>query len=248
MSKIKQLEQIGAATLQLDITDQQARINDTIQQAIAIYGHVDVLINNASYVAIGLLKDLRDEDYLAQFNTNVSGTTKVTRAILPHFRQRRSGTLLFIGSLSGWVGHLGVSAYASSKFAIEGIVEAISKEVAGFGITTLLIEPGRFRTKLLSEANMKPIETKILDYAEFSSTMIKGVSGESGNQPGDPVKLVEIIIDLVKEEGIAKGRDVPFRLPLGEDCYDEMIAKVNETSKILVDWKDVILSTNIETA
>jgi NAD(P)-dependent dehydrogenase (short-subunit alcohol dehydrogenase family) len=142
LSKIAHLEQSGAAILQLDITDPQQTIRDTISKAITIYGRIDVLINNASYVSIGTWEDLEPEDFVAQFDTNVFGTIKVTRALLPHFRSRRTGILVFIGSLSGWIDHPGVSAYGGSKFALEGIVEGLSRETAHLGIQSLLVEPG----------------------------------------------------------------------------------------------------------
>jgi hypothetical protein len=97
---------------------------------------------------------------------------------------------------------------------------------------------------LLSSRNMKAKETSIPDYSDFSKALLTGVAGEDRAQPGDPVKLVEIILDLVRQEGIAKDREVPFRLPLGIDCYDEMKAKLEETLKLLEDWKDVIRSTD----
>jgi NAD(P)-dependent dehydrogenase (short-subunit alcohol dehydrogenase family) len=141
LEQLKHLEDAGAAILQLDITDSQQSIRDIVAKAIGIYGRIDVLVNNASYVTSGIWEDLeyaflnnfpevsqayshygRYEDFLAQFNTNVFGTIKLTRALLPHFRQRQTGTMIFIGSLSGWIGHPGVSAYAGSKFALEGKV------------------------------------------------------------------------------------------------------------------------------
>lgn len=142
LEKIEQLKQVGAAVLQLDLTDSQQNIRETVSRAINIYGRIDVLVNNAAYIAVGNWEDLeyvslgesplwlktianiedRPEDFLAQFDTNVFGTIRVTRALLPHFRQRRNGTMVFIGSLSGWIGHPGVGAYAGSKFALEGIL------------------------------------------------------------------------------------------------------------------------------
>jgi hypothetical protein len=146
--------------------------------------------------------------------------------------------MVFIGSLSGWIGHPGVSAYAGSKFALEGslpsldimlsnhlltmtpelgIVEGLWRETSPLGIKTLLFEPGRFRTKLLSSGNMKAAASTIPEYAEFSKSLMGGLAQEDQTQPGDPVKLVEIILDAVRQEGIVKGREVPFRLPLGTD-------------------------------
>lgn len=170
----------------------------------------------------------------------------MTRAVLPHLRQRRTGTIVFIGSLSGWIGHAGCSAYAGSKFALEGIVEGLSRETAHLGIRTLLIEPGRFRTKLLSSDNMKAVKSAIPDYADFSEAQLNGLAKENRRQPGDPLKLVEIILDLVRREGVANGRDIPFRLPLGVDVYDDIKNKCEETLRMLEEWRDTIRSTDYE--
>lgn len=120
LSRIAHLEQLGASTLQLDITSSQSSIDATIAKAISIYGRVDVLVNNAAFIQIGTLEDLQYEDWVKQFDTNVFGTIKVTKAVLPHFRERKSGCMVFISSLSGWVGHDACGAYAGSKFALEG--------------------------------------------------------------------------------------------------------------------------------
>jgi NAD(P)-dependent dehydrogenase (short-subunit alcohol dehydrogenase family) len=186
----------------------------------------------------------RYEDWLAQFDTNVFGTIKVTKALLPHFRERRSGTIVNISSLSGWIGHPGIGPYAGSKFALEGISESLRDETSDFGIKTLLIEPGRFRTKLLSSGNMKPAPSKIPDYVEKSKVLIKGLEDSDMKQPGDAEKLCEIVLDLVRKEGVAKGREVPFRMPLGIDVFDDVKAKCEETLQLFEEWKDVIRSTD----
>ncbi|KAJ9615700.1 hypothetical protein H2200_001776 [Cladophialophora chaetospira] len=244
VEKIKHFEQAGAAILQLDITDTQQSIKDTVARAIEIYGQIDVLVNNAAYIAIGTWEDLEPEDFQAQFDTNVFGTLRITRALLPHFRTRRAGTNVFIGSLSGWIGHPGCGAYAGSKHALEGMVESLYHETSHLGIQTLLIEPGRFRTLLLSSQNMRAAPTKVAENAEFNKARLDGLATENQRQPGDPGKLSEIVVDLVRREGVAKGREVPFRLPLGIDCFNDVQAKCEETLKLLEDWKDVIRGTD----
>lgn len=207
----------------------------------------------------------RYEDFLAQFDTNVFGTIKTTQAILPHFRQRRAGKMVFISSLSGWVGEPGISAYNGSKFALEGIsplpiplschlpltttaqiglVESLNRETSPLGIKSLLIEPGRFRTKLLSSGNLKAFSTKIPDYADFSKALLKGMAEADQNQPGDPIKLVEIVVDLVRQEGTAEGKEIPLRLPLGSDCFNDVKAKCEETLKMLKEWEPMIKGTD----
>ena len=112
------------------------------------------------------------------------------------------------------------------------------------GITTLLIEPGRFRTKLLSAGNMKAVPSKIPEYEISSKDKMEGLAAEDQAQPGDPKKLVKIVLDLVRKEGIAEGKDIPFRLPLGTDCYDEIEAKCKETLGMLQEWAPIIRSTD----
>jgi hypothetical protein len=139
---------------------------------------------------------------------------------------------------------MGDSAYCGSKFALEGVVEGLNNEVSHFGIKSLLIEPGRFQTRLLSETNMRGALSKIPAYAENSKALMEILRKEDWNQPGDSAKLAKIVIDLVKQEGIAAGRDVPFRLPLGIDVYDDIKAKCEATLRLLEEWKDVIRSTD----
>ncbi|KAI1441942.1 NAD(P)-binding protein [Annulohypoxylon stygium] len=244
LSKITHLSQAGAATLELDVTHSQQAINDAVAQAIAIYGRVDVVVNNAAYVAAGSWEDVGHDELLAQFDTNVFGVVKVTRAILPHLRKKKSGTMVFISSLSGWHGHAFTGPYAGSKFALEGLVESLSRETEGFGIKTLLIEPGRFRTMLLSPENLQSKRSKIADYEKASEAHANGLAQEDRMQPGDTKKAVKIIVDLVRKEGCAEGKEVPFRFPLGTDCYDTLKEKCEETLSLLQDWKEVINSTD----
>ncbi|KAI1872094.1 uncharacterized protein JN550_004297 [Neoarthrinium moseri] len=242
--KIEHLKDTGADALQLDITDTQGNIDAVIAKAVSLYGRIDVLVNNAAYIAAGTIEDLDCEQFLEQFNTNLFGTIKVTKSVLPYFREQHHGMLVFIGSLSGWIGHPGVGAYASSKFALEGLAEAVHKETCDLGIRTLLVEPGRFRTNLLSQENLKSIASAIPDYLELSEGLLTRLKEQNQTQPGDPRKLVDIIIDMVREEGVANGREVPFRLPLGLDVYDDMKDKCTSTLKLLQDWQDVIRSTD----
>ncbi|KAI1458761.1 NAD(P)-binding protein [Annulohypoxylon moriforme] len=244
LSKIAHLGQLGAATLELDVTHSQQVINDAIARAIAIYGRIDVLVNNAGYVVSGAWEDVEYDRLLAQFDTNVFGVVKVTRAVLPHLREKKSGTMVFISSLSGWHGHAFIGPYAGSKFALEGLVESLSRETEGLGIKTLMIEPGRFRTMLLSPENRHTTTSKISDYEKASKVHADGLAQGDRTQPGDTQKAVKIIVDLVRKEGCASGREVPFRFPLGTDCYDTLKEKCEETLRLLQDWNQVINSTD----
>lgn len=112
----------GVSVLELDITDPQTVINDTIQRAIAIHGRIDVLVNNAGHVQIGVWEHLNVEDWVRQFDTNVFGTIKVTKAVLPYLRAKKQGTMVFISSINGFVAHPGVGPYSASKHALEGMI------------------------------------------------------------------------------------------------------------------------------
>jgi hypothetical protein len=124
------------------------------------------------------------------------------------------------------------------------MVESLWRETQPFNIQTLLIEPGRFRTLLLSENNRKDAAPRIPDYAEAVEKHYTGLDAESENQPGEVQKGVSIIVDLVRKEGVAEGRTVPFRFPLGTDCYEEAKEKLDEMNIVMEEWKTTILSTD----
>ncbi|KUL91622.1 hypothetical protein ZTR_01365 [Talaromyces verruculosus] len=244
VDSLQPLKDAGAAVLQLDVTSTQETLNVIITDAIAVYGHIDVLVNNAGYIAAGAWEDTPDAEIRANFETNVFGVLKVTKAILPHFRQRRSGTSVFISSRSGWCGDPFVGPYSGTKFALEGLVESLWRETTPLGLKTLLIEPGRFRTLFLSKDHLKVRQSSIGDYADRSEAFNQMLSTEDCTQPGDVEKAVSIILDLVRREGVATGKEIPFRLPLGEDCYESIKEKCEETLRTLEEWKDVITSTS----
>lgn len=244
VESLKLLKAKGATAMQLDVTSDQNALSDIIADALSVHGQIDVLVNNAGYVLAGALEETPVEKMREQFETNVFGPLKLARAILPHFRQRRAGINVFISSLSGLVGHALTGPYASSKFALEGMVESMWRETQPFNIQTLLIEPGRFRTLLLSEGNRKDAASTISDYEEAVAKHYAGLNAESENQPGDVQKGVSIIVDLVRKEGVAEGRKVPFRFPLGTDCYEESKKKLDDMNQVMNDWKTTILSTD----
>ncbi|KAJ4386952.1 hypothetical protein N0V85_007884 [Neurospora sp. IMI 360204] len=241
--------QHDVSVLQLDVTASQESLNETIADAIKIYGRIDVLVNNAGYVALGGWEDLGYDGFVKQFETNVFGLLKVTNAILPHMRGRRSGTLVFMSSLSGWKGDGFCGAYAGSKFAVEGMVEALQKEVEPFGIRTLLIEPGMFRTNLLSPGNVLGNVSQIDDYKEGSERILRAFANADLKQRGDPAKAVEIIMDVVHNETfsplIEEHGPVKLRLPLGWDAFMTLKIKCDDTLRLLSEWERVITSTDV---
>ncbi|KAF7937839.1 uncharacterized protein EAE97_007635 [Botrytis byssoidea] len=231
--RIKHLKDAGAATMSLDVTDSQAELDAKIQEALKIYNGIDVLINNAGYIEAGLVEDVTHERLVASCNTNLFGPINLTRSILPHFRQRKAGTIIFMGSVGGWQGEVGAGPYCVGKFGLE---ECLQKETSQFGIRTVIIEPGYYRTKVYSEANYEPTQTAL-------EGMVKAVDG---NQPGDTKKAADRIVDIVRREGLAAGKETPLRLPLGPDCLQQIKDKCLSTLKILEDWEELIVSTKLD--
>ncbi|KAF5572774.1 Zn(II)Cys6 transcriptional activator [Fusarium pseudoanthophilum] len=243
-ARIKSLASQGAAVLELDVTDSQDSIDQIISNAIAIYGRIDVLVNNAGFVAAGSWEDLSYNEFVSSFETNVFGPIKVTRAVLPHMRARKSGTMVFISSLSGWIGHQFTGAYAGSKFALEGVVESLHNETKSLGLRTLLMEPGRFRTPLLSTGHLLPKQSQIPDYESASETYHNHLHGGDLKQPGNPERFVKIVLDLVRQEGCAQGRTIPFRLPVGKDAVEEIEAKARGILETMQEWDSIITETD----
>lgn len=188
----------------------------------------------------------RHEDLLAIFNTNVFGPINLTRSILPHFRGQQAGTLVFIGSGAAWQGNPGISAYNGTKNALQGMVEGLQQEVAPFGIKTLLVEPGSFRTSFLDPRNVNMASAKFEAYEEYNTWLKELVKSLNGAQVGDTPKGVEFIVDAVKGEGWAEGKEVPFRLILGTDGLKTVMDKAKEVIALCEKWGDEFSSTDVE--
>lgn len=154
--------------------------------------------------------------------------------------------MVFIGSRSGWYGDPFCGAYAGSKFALEGLVESLRWETQPFGIKTLLIDPGRFRTPFLSSSGgMTIVEPKVDAYRAAYQEFQGNIAKEDGTQPGDVQKGVGVILDLVRREGVAKGKEIPFRVPLGTDCFETIKEECEDTLAVLKEWEPVIKGTDI---
>ncbi|KAL1590062.1 hypothetical protein WHR41_01436 [Cladosporium halotolerans] len=232
--------------LPLDVTSPQDEIEKAVEQAIAVWGKVDVVVNNAGYSQVGTWEDISPEMLFACFNTNVFGAHRVTRALLPHFRQRRSGWMVFVSSLSGLVGHPMTSAYAGSKFALEGMVESLAAETAPLGLHTLLVEPGRFRTEI-SSSDKSPVHiSEVPEYAEMSRFVRDYLRDLSGKQQGDPAKLANVVLDFVRGEGVAEGKEAPLRILLGGDALQDVKGKTERLLGSINEWEHVTTSTDFE--
>jgi NAD(P)-dependent dehydrogenase (short-subunit alcohol dehydrogenase family) len=190
--------------VELDITDPDAAETATAA-AVDRFGHIDVLVNNAGNFYAGYFENISPEQFRAQMETNFFGPLNVTRAILPVMRTQRSGQVITISSLAGLVGQEFVAAYAASKFALEGWMESLRFDLEPFGIKTMLVEPGFFRTELLVEGSSTiwP-ELQIDDYAERTEQTIEAWKGMNGQQGGDPQKLGQALVILADSDELPK--------------------------------------------
>jgi NAD(P)-dependent dehydrogenase (short-subunit alcohol dehydrogenase family) len=183
-----------------------------VAAAIDRFGRIDVLVNNAGNFYAGFFEELPPEDFRAQIETNLFGPIDITRAVLPVMRSQRRGFIVTISSTAGISGQAFVSAYAAAKFGIEGWMESLTPEVAPFGIRTMLVEPGFFRTELLTEESTKYPEPSIDDYAEKTRTTVSAWKAMNGLQGGDPAKLAKALVQLAGEA------QPPLRWPAGADA------------------------------
>jgi NAD(P)-dependent dehydrogenase (short-subunit alcohol dehydrogenase family) len=185
-----------------------------VAAAVKRFGHIDVLVNNAGNFYAGFFEELPPEDFRAQVETNLFGPVNVTRAVLPVMRAQRRGLVVTISSTAGISGNPFTSAYAAAKFGLEGWMESLMPEVAPFGIRTMLVEPGFFRTDLLTEQSTKYPKPSIEDYATKTSETVAAWKGMSGLQGGNPAKLANALVQLAGQA------EPPLRWPAGADAVE----------------------------
>ena len=171
-----------------------------MQAAVERFGRIDVLVNNAGNFYAGFFEEISPEDFRAQVETTLFGPMNVTRAVLPVMRAQRSGLVVTISSTAGIVGQEFCTAYAASKFGVEGWIESLTPEVAPFGIRTMLVEPGFFRTELLTPESTNYAEPSIDDYAERTEQTVAAWNGMNGQQGGDPAKLANALVQLASQD------------------------------------------------
>jgi NAD(P)-dependent dehydrogenase (short-subunit alcohol dehydrogenase family) len=212
----------------LDVTDPSAA-TAAVEAAVERFGHLDVLVNNAGSFNAGFFEEMTPEDFRAQIETTLFGPVNVTRAALPQMRAQRSGLVVTISSTAG-IAATGefLSAYSASKFGVEGWMEGLAPEIQPFGIRTMLVEPGFFRTELLSPQSTNYAEPSIEDYAERTRATVAAWKGMDGQQGGDPAKLADTLVQLVTLD------DPPLRFAAGADAVDVF----EEKAKTLLEQAD----------
>jgi NAD(P)-dependent dehydrogenase (short-subunit alcohol dehydrogenase family) len=207
--------------VKLDVTsteDAQA----AAQAAVDRFGSLDVLINNAGNFYAGFFEEITPDDFRAQVETNLFGPLNVTRAVLPFMRKQRSGLVVAISSTAGLGGLTFCTAYSAAKFGIEGWIESLAPEIEPFGIRTMIVEPGSFRTDLLTTGSTKYAESTIEDYAERGKQTVTAWEGLNGKQPGDPIKLAAALVKLASQD------QPPFRWSAGADSVANMERKAKD--------------------
>jgi NAD(P)-dependent dehydrogenase (short-subunit alcohol dehydrogenase family) len=227
--------------VQLDVTD-EAQARAAVEAALARFGRIDVLVNNAGYGNLGLFEETTDAEARAQYDTNVFGLYNVTRAVLPVMRGQRSGRIFNVSSVGGIVGGAAGTLYCASKFAVEGFSESLAGEVAPFGIHVTIVEPGFFRTDFLDASSVRFGSNRVADYAGMSAELEAFWAGRSHNQAGDPARLGETLVRLAGDDA------PPLRFAVGSDAVAMIEAKIEHLRTELEAWRKLSTSTDHEDA
>ena len=234
---------IGASddllVVKLDVNN-PADAEAAVQAAVERFGRIDVLVNNAGNFYAGFFEEITPEDFRAQIETNLFGPVNVTRAVLPVMRTQRSGLVVQISSTAGINGGEFTSAYAASKFGVEGWIESLAPEVAPFGIRTMLVEPGFFRTELLTPESTNYAKPSIDDYAEKTRQTVTAWNGMNGLQGGDPAKLAKALIQLASQD------EPPLRWAAGADAVKELERKAQRLLDEANAYRDLSSSLAID--
>jgi NAD(P)-dependent dehydrogenase (short-subunit alcohol dehydrogenase family) len=223
--------------LPLDVSD-EGQAKRAADQAVERFGRIDVLLNNAGFGLLGAIEEASAEEVERVYRTNVFGLLNVTRAALPHMRQQRAGRILNISSIGGYRSSAGFGIYCSTKFAVEGLSEALHAELAPLGIHVTVVEPGYFRTDFLDASSLSISAAGIADYDGTAGAVRQVAASLNHGQPGDPDKLARVLVDFVDVP------NPPVRLPLGSDTVAAIEAKHASDAAILAEWRAIAVSTD----
>jgi NAD(P)-dependent dehydrogenase (short-subunit alcohol dehydrogenase family) len=236
------IKEVGEASdhflpLKMDLVTESS-VQEAVAATINHFKTIDVVVNNAGYGQVGALEELSDEESRHNFDVNVFGLLNVIRNTMPHFRAKKAGHFFNISSIGGYHGGFpGWGIYCSTKFAVSGLTEGLRAEAKAFGVNVTLVYPGYFRTSFLSSDSMGLPKNPIEDYEEVRQSVITHQNEINGNQPGDPEKAVEALIQISNEQ------NPPLHLFLGEDAYNMAHSKIKEVEADLETWKAVTIET-----
>jgi NAD(P)-dependent dehydrogenase (short-subunit alcohol dehydrogenase family) len=221
----------------LDVTNEK-QAAAAAQAAVDRFGGIDVLVNNAGFGLLGAVEEATATEVERVYATNVFGLLAVTRAVLPHMRRQRSGHILNMSSIGGYAASAGWGVYGSTKFAVEGITEALALELKPLGIHATVVEPGFFRTDFLDARSLSVSPSTIEDYKDTAGAMRAFAAGANHAQPGDPAKLAKAIMVL------ADLPQPPLRMPFGSDTIRRIETKNAFVAQELARWGDLSASTD----
>lgn len=227
-----------AHAVMLDVTAFDA-IPGAIAKVERDVGPIDVLVNNAGYGHEGILEEASLEEMRRQFEVNVFGAVAMMKAVLPGMRARRAGRIINVTSMGGFITMPGITAYCGSKFALEGISEALGKEVKPFGIHVTALAPGQFRTAWAGRSMVRT-DRSIADYDEVMDPIRAARRAKSGKQPGDPAKAAQALLKLVETD------HPPVRLYLGQDALGLVEGKIDAMKAEMAAWDEVSRSTDFD--
>jgi len=225
--------------LSMDLRD-PAQISSVVERAIARFGRIDVLVNNAGYGVTGAVEEASEKEITALYDTNVFGLLRVTRALLPYLRKQRSGHIVNLSSIGGLAGLPGWGIYNSTKFAVEGLSEALAAELAPLGIGVTIVEPGPFRTDFLGGSLVKAANT-LPDYEATAGKTRAGTVERNGKQQGNPALAADAIVRAVTSP------DPPLHLLLGRWAYDRFNQKLDALRQEMEAWREIALGTDFKT-
>jgi NAD(P)-dependent dehydrogenase (short-subunit alcohol dehydrogenase family) len=220
----------------MDVTNQK-QVDVAVSVAVKWFGRIDVLVNNAGYGMVGAVEESAEDEFRPMFEANVFGLIRVTQAVLPQMREQGSGHIVNLSSIGGLVATPGFGLYNATKFAVEGLSEALAQEVKPLGITVTIVEPGPFRTKFLGKAGGEA-KRRIPEYDQTSGKMRAYYTEQDGKQPGDPQKAVEAIVKAVEAE------HPPLHLLLGASTIPRVKAKIEALEKELAAWETTTLGAD----
>ncbi|KAK0736076.1 hypothetical protein B0T21DRAFT_450911 [Apiosordaria backusii] len=231
LARLSHIQSENIALLDLNVTAPLSEVQSTVLQAVSIYGHIDVLVNNAGKSRMSSIEEADEAFVKSIFEVNLFGAIKVTQAVVPHMRAAKAGTITFVGAGLGW------------QFVF---AEGLDKEISPLSLRSLIFEPGGFETGLTEPRQGEPFGglPAIDDYITLFGKVFG--AGDMPKVPGDITKLPVAIVDVIKAEGLAKGRPLPVRVVLGADALDAIRQKCNEHLQLTDAWEDVSLSVVAE--
>jgi len=239
VEQVRDLEQKypgHALALPLDVTKQD-QVDAAVAKTLERFGRVDVLVNNAGYGVAGAIEEVSEAEFVPMYETNVFGLLRVTRAFLPQLRKQKSGHILNLSSIGGLTAGPGWGLYQGTKFAVEGLSEALAQEVAPLGIRLTIVEPGPFRTDFLGRSGVEAVK-KIDDYNATAGNARRYMNEQDGKQPGDPLKAVHAMMQVVDSE------NPPLRLLLGAGALKRVREKIDRWQKELAAWEPVTVGAD----